>query len=364
MKNIMPLKYKTKGFTLIEVILSIAILGILSVTFVTIFGTGLELVSNSAQSTRATQIAAGELENWYSGDPYINTTTTDSIFSLTFPGANILENGKIIIGKDDNGINTLKSFGISENFNLTNEVIVSKNDLTINGHIFSIHSSEICTKTYTFLDTKNVLSFEPSTIYTNTTPLSSNFTNYYYMGTYQEKYTLIPIAPVAQPYVSYNGVNKTFNLATNNTYYYVSDFDITQSGTITITNNTINKRKLFIFIRDSFNIRASNRLSISITGIGQAYTSVFFIYCGSLPAMLDGEYDPVTEEFNKSLGITANIIGTYIYSPNADLSFFGNNISGVVGLSVKVNGTTWVAPNNTITNKPCWRDLIVMLQGS
>lgn len=352
-----------KGFTLVEVILSIALLGILSVATITIFSTGLNILSSAASATGGTQIAADDLENWYSGNYFEDVEKTTGSFTIAFPSKTFEGTGEFINGKDNNQINTLKTFTFPNYYALSNEAIVSKNDLVIDGSISSTVKMNIYSQTYSFPVDHPVTGVAISELYSDISPMSINFVNYTYKGAYQERYTIIPIAPTAQPYVEYEGVNKTFDLVSANTYFYASKIDIIQDAIITVNNDTAgSKRKLFIYIRDSFGIRYNKRLSVNILGNGASHTSVYFIYCGSVPATLEGEY--FYGNLLPSLGIVANTTGCYIYSPGATISLIGSKISGVVGQAVSIKGDTTFLQNNDLTNKPSWQDLIVMLEGS
>ncbi|MBZ9688550.1 type II secretion system GspH family protein [Clostridium estertheticum] len=87
------IKYKKylknkKGFTLIEVILSIALLGIISIAFLTMFTSGIVGITNSGKKSVSHYTAQNQIEsniNDLANLPSNVVTSTKSI-TLTFPG--------------------------------------------------------------------------------------------------------------------------------------------------------------------------------------------------------------------------------------------------------------------------------------
>ena len=106
---------KKKGFTLIELIVSIAILGIISVVVLSIFNTGLLNIQRAGKITQntisATTIMDYKILNAVVGDLNVSETT----ISIPTPGVstNISITGRLIIHNsvDDKGNSiTIKSF--------------------------------------------------------------------------------------------------------------------------------------------------------------------------------------------------------------------------------------------------------------
>jgi prepilin-type N-terminal cleavage/methylation domain-containing protein len=86
-------KYKNylknkKGFTLIEVILSIALLGILSIAFMTMFTSGIVGISNSGKKSISHYTAQNQIESNINdlGNISSNVLTSTKSITLTFPG--------------------------------------------------------------------------------------------------------------------------------------------------------------------------------------------------------------------------------------------------------------------------------------
>ena len=88
---------KKKGFTLIEVILSIAILGIISIAFMTMFTSGIVGISNSGKKSISHYVAQNQIESNISDSGILpsNVVTTTKSITLTFPGkADIVISGR------------------------------------------------------------------------------------------------------------------------------------------------------------------------------------------------------------------------------------------------------------------------------
>jgi prepilin-type N-terminal cleavage/methylation domain-containing protein len=77
-----------KGFTLIEVILAIAILAIISVAFLTMFTRGIVGIKNSGKKSTSHYTAQSQIESNIndSGNLPSNVVTLPKSISLTFPG--------------------------------------------------------------------------------------------------------------------------------------------------------------------------------------------------------------------------------------------------------------------------------------
>ena len=64
-------KYENnKGFTLIEIILAIAILGIIIVSFMSIFSSGIKNIFSAGKKDEAISLAANKLEKLYHSQPF------------------------------------------------------------------------------------------------------------------------------------------------------------------------------------------------------------------------------------------------------------------------------------------------------
>jgi len=75
-----------KGFTLIEVILSIALLGIISVAFLTMFTSGIVGITNSGKKSISHYTAQSQIESEINESGNIsNVVTSTTEISLTFP---------------------------------------------------------------------------------------------------------------------------------------------------------------------------------------------------------------------------------------------------------------------------------------
>lgn len=83
MKKIQQVTGNEKGVSLIEVIISIMLLGIISVVFMTLIGTSSKIQQKGNNLTKNSNIAASNLEgkNWNDG-----TSGTPSEFKISFPG--------------------------------------------------------------------------------------------------------------------------------------------------------------------------------------------------------------------------------------------------------------------------------------
>lgn len=77
-----------RGFTLIEVILSITILGIISIAFLTMFTSGIVGISNSGKKSVSHYIAQSQIESNIndSENLYSNVVTSTTSIILKFPG--------------------------------------------------------------------------------------------------------------------------------------------------------------------------------------------------------------------------------------------------------------------------------------
>lgn len=98
---------KKKGFTLIELILSIALLAIVAIAFSNMFLTGLKGVFNAGHKSKANYISQQALENKISGKPVsidnVSITSSNEDMEIDFDGIVINVNGSIEIVDYDNG---------------------------------------------------------------------------------------------------------------------------------------------------------------------------------------------------------------------------------------------------------------------
>ncbi len=84
---------KKKGMTLVELIIAIAILGIIMVSFLSMFTTGFIGIMNASKHTEAGYEAQKDMENSISSDP----NTGAVLIEIDFPdGVTIDSTGKIL----------------------------------------------------------------------------------------------------------------------------------------------------------------------------------------------------------------------------------------------------------------------------
>lgn len=101
-----------KGMTLIEVILSIAILGIIAVMTLTVFSTGILIAINAGDNTLSTGNAVAKVNR----DIVVKdaATTGPTQVTVTFPGwHSVLVTGSAIVTQSDNSTktsSTMKAF--------------------------------------------------------------------------------------------------------------------------------------------------------------------------------------------------------------------------------------------------------------
>ncbi|MBU3182041.1 type IV pilus modification PilV family protein [Clostridium psychrophilum] len=96
-----------KGFTLIEVILSIAILGIISTTFMTMFASGIVGISNSGKKSVFNYIAQDRLESNINDSTNLEGNITDlEILSISKGKVNVETSTKSISLKFPNNPNS------------------------------------------------------------------------------------------------------------------------------------------------------------------------------------------------------------------------------------------------------------------
>jgi prepilin-type N-terminal cleavage/methylation domain-containing protein len=364
----MLIKKSKCGFTLIEVIVALALLGILSVSFSAILVTCLKLINISSAITKGTNAAVGQIENWESGNMQ-NIVTSNGDFAVTFSSKNtsILQSGKYVTGKDEKQNNAVKTFKPNNQIiQPTNEAIVCKDTLTINNKVTSSQITTIDAKTVLLYNSVN--GSPGSLLYSDTSPKPTGFSvNYTRIDNYKTVLTPIPIAAVTT-YTNYTGGIKTFDVTNGDQFFYVENFDVRPNGTITVTNNsaTTTHKNLYVFIKNTFAIHASYKLTVQINGIGSNYTAVYFIYCGDEAVYLDG--DIINGVLSPSDGISCSTTGCYIYAPSADVSLIATGLSGVIGANVTINGNddddTSFLPVSSSSGKPSWQDLILKLIGT
>ncbi|HCA29679.1 MAG TPA: hypothetical protein DEP23_09005 [Ruminococcaceae bacterium] len=93
-----------KGMTLVEVVVSLAILSILAVFIMAVFGSSFQTVVTNANLKKGQKDAAAGIENKLAGfDPDGNLSVTNEQsgnFSIDFGGVTIDASGNFIIGKN------------------------------------------------------------------------------------------------------------------------------------------------------------------------------------------------------------------------------------------------------------------------
>lgn len=98
---------KKKGFTLIELIISIALLAIVAVTFSNMFLTGIKGIFNAGNKSKANYISQQALENKISGKTVsidnVSITSSNENMEIDFDGTIINVNGSVETVNYDNG---------------------------------------------------------------------------------------------------------------------------------------------------------------------------------------------------------------------------------------------------------------------
>lgn len=98
---------KKKGFTLIELIISIALLAIVAVAFSNMFLTGIKGIFNAGHKSKANYISQQALENKISGKPVsidnVSSTSSNENMEIDFDGTIINVNGSVETVNYDNG---------------------------------------------------------------------------------------------------------------------------------------------------------------------------------------------------------------------------------------------------------------------
>lgn len=96
-----------KGFTLVEVIVSIAILALLAVLIVSVYASSLSIIGNNSSAHRKSKSAAAGIENTLAGfapDSGISIVNNqEGTFSISFSGLTISADGQYLIGTDNSG---------------------------------------------------------------------------------------------------------------------------------------------------------------------------------------------------------------------------------------------------------------------
>lgn len=351
-----------KGFTLVEMLLALALMGIVSVATAALLVTGIKIISNSTKVINNTNTAAGQIENWYADNTVASTPSGTFRVDFSNKGTYVSQGGQYITGKDSTGSATVKAF---EPDNAMTEPIhqeiICKDTLSVNANLFASTSMMFYVYKTSVLPGKTVSTNSTSFIYTQTDQLNGYINFFHLDDNYRSTYTPIPVT-ANTTYVDYNGSSISFDVSNDDKYYYVNNFVVSQDGTITVTNNSTSnkKRSVFIYIKGSFSINSAKQLQINITGTNSSYTSLFFVYSGNQSIYLDGN----TEAGNTpSYGINCNIKGCYIYAPSSDVSIISNGISGVIAANLHINGNTTFLPVNDAT-KPNWKELVMKLIGS
>jgi prepilin-type N-terminal cleavage/methylation domain-containing protein len=353
-----------KGFTLIEMLLALALMGIVSVAMAAVLVTGIRIINNSAKVINNTNTAAGQIDNWYA-DNNLNSTASGS-FGINFSnkGTYVYEEGQYITGKDAVSSAVVKAFEPDNTIlEPSTEEIICKDTLAVNANLSASTYMQIYTKYTTVLPEKTVAAPSPSYLYTLTTPYPTGY-NYtiFRSRNFRFPYTPVPVTANAA-YVDYSGSNISFDASSEDKYYYVNNFVISQNGVITVTNNstTGKKRCVFIYIKGLFQINSGRQLQVNITGTNSNYTSVFFVYSGNESIYLDGN---IAAGNAASLGISCNVSGCFIYAPSSDVYLIATGITGVLAANLNINGNSTFFPVTASSTKPNWKNLVLKLIGS
>lgn len=358
----MNIKRNKKGFTLIEVILAVALLGILCVATSAVMASCLKFLQNASSIARATNVAAGQLEDWKSGNDEKIIYSNGSPFTLNFQGKTpISQQGKYITVKDENADVPFKTFRPNdpENpsdpnnllINVTNEIIVCRGNLTVNSNLTSSLLSTINAREIIVNSPSTISGTSGSEVNSDTNPLPSGFTNFSRSNNYKRIISPVPISTVSTTN-SYYGVNTDYDVTSGDKFVYVKDFFMLQNGTIKVTNTNPSSNKthknLYIYINRYFYVN-NVQLTVKIEGTGKDYTGVYFVYCGQDPVHIDN--------------INCTYQGVYIYAPCADVTLVANNLSGILAEYVTIDGVTSFKPKIS-TEQPSWFDMIVKLTGN
>jgi len=105
MKNFKSIKNK-KGMTLVEIIVSVAILSIIAVFIITVFASSNNIIGNNAILKRNGENAAAGIENKMAGlgaDTDISIVgQQDASVTVTFGTNSVVTSGKIVASSDKN----------------------------------------------------------------------------------------------------------------------------------------------------------------------------------------------------------------------------------------------------------------------
>ncbi|WAG72320.1 prepilin-type N-terminal cleavage/methylation domain-containing protein [Clostridium estertheticum] len=103
-----------QGFTLIEVVVGIALLGIIIISFMPVFSNSFKGITNSGKKSNALYSSQEGIEKKLHGGTDINSTDTPKRITIKFSGAEFDVNGKAILTEipfGNNGNKTIvKSF--------------------------------------------------------------------------------------------------------------------------------------------------------------------------------------------------------------------------------------------------------------
>lgn len=83
------MKNKKKGFTLVEIIVSLAIIGIISVSFLSMFGFGFKIIAMSGKNSRSDFNAQSLIESNISDDSNTSAALTRTDGSITLYKSNV-----------------------------------------------------------------------------------------------------------------------------------------------------------------------------------------------------------------------------------------------------------------------------------
>jgi len=101
---------KNKGFTLVELIVSIALLSIILILFVNLFTFSVTLLSKSSKQKASSMNASSKIETDTAASANGNTVQTPGNFTITFGGTDVSAPGSFLSNNDSGSQVYYKSF--------------------------------------------------------------------------------------------------------------------------------------------------------------------------------------------------------------------------------------------------------------
>lgn len=101
---------KNKGFTLVELIVSIALLSIILILFVELFIFSVNILSRSSKQKASSMNASSKIETDTAASASGNTVQTSGNFTITFGGIDVSASGSFLRNNDSSSQVYYKSF--------------------------------------------------------------------------------------------------------------------------------------------------------------------------------------------------------------------------------------------------------------